>query len=1254
MINPLAKLKKKSEWWELFDIINNNILELKESVLKETKDEVEKITSDVNKTLEIANESIKQLDEFKKEINKKVSNKADFLHWHDEYETKEIIESKLNQIKKETEKTYSKEWHTHDQYSLDWHTHDQYATKEEVNKKSDKLHTHPEYATSEELKTIKLTPWPKWDDWDDWLSAFEIAVKNWFKWTEKEWLESLKWKDWAPWKDGKMIEVTTRHLKAHQHWVWDIIWLEEKIQDVIWNSLVEWTNITIDYDDITWETTINSTWWAWIVDWDKWDITVSWGWTTRTIDNWVVTESKLNTSVNTSLDLADSSLQSWDNISELVNNSWYTTNTGTVTSVAISGSDWIEIDSGSPVTTTWTIALWVNKTAMLTHLNVEDWAEANNISDVNATDLTDWGNTTLHTHDSRYYTETEVDTLLGLKEPIITAWTINDYYRWDKSFQKLDLSALTDANNDANVNLFIWHKWATHLAVDANYNVGIWPNTMENITSDTASGNVALGAFALNDLTEWWGNFGLGFTALRNVTTGNRNIWIGKASAPNLLSGSDNIAIGENVWAGLTTHSRNILIGDTNTNTDATDDYLNIWNAIYWDRGTTTTTGTGDADLTVDGSLKVVDEAYDATSWNWNLEVPTKNAIRDKIESMGWWWGWDVFKVWTPVNNQLWVWTWDWTIEWDTDLTFDTTTNTLSTVNIAVSWTVDWRDVATDWTKLDWIESGADVTDATNVAAAWAFMKAVDDTDDITVGATNKFATAAEKTKLWYITVTQAVDLDTMESDIAAKQPLDSDLTTIAWLTATTDNFMQAKAWAWASRTVAQVKTDLWLTWINSWDQTSIVWITWTKAQFDTAVTDGNFLYVWDITQYTDELAQDAVGGILTDSSTIDFTYNDWANTITASVIANSIPLNDLSDVVLTAPSTGQVLKYNWTNWINDTDWGWWGWSSTLSVTQTTHWFSTLDWLYYDESDSTWKKAQSNSLTTLGMWHVVEVVDANNFNVAKEGTHTVANALTKWEYVLSKTTAWLATQTIPSSVWDYVLYWMEVINSTTVSFYPSVAKLIWEAFPTDWRTSAWETRTYASVTTFTISWDLTGKYQKWDRIKLTQTTVKYFVVLKVLHSAWTTTVTITWWTDYTLANAAITSPFFSKQASPQWYPNRFTWTPVHQWFSSAPTISYSQFSILWDTCDMRVSCTANWTSNQTYYYINTPDAIQIVWQHQWWCHYPVNNSATINDCYVSAENTRTYIELRPSADNDNRTASWWKRANVSISFRFTL
>jgi len=49
-------------------------------------------------------------------------------------------------------------------------------------------------------------------------------------------------------------------------------------------------------------------------------------------------------------------------------------------------------------------------------------------------------------------------------------------------------------------------------------------------------------------------------------------------------------------------------------------------------------------------------------------------------------------------------------------------------------------------------------------------------------------------------------------------------------------------------QTLATLKTDLGLTGTNSGDQTSIVGITGTKAQFDTAVTDGNFLYVGDVT----------------------------------------------------------------------------------------------------------------------------------------------------------------------------------------------------------------------------------------------------------------------------------------------------------------------------------------------------------------------------------------------------------------------
>lgn len=161
----------------------------------------------------------------------------------------------------------------------------------------------------------------------------------------------------------------------------------------------------------------------------------------------------------------------------------------------------------------------------------------------------------------------------------------------------------------------------------------------------------------------------------------------------------------------------------------------------------------------------------------------------------------------------------------------------------------------------------------------------------------------------------------------------------------------------------------------NTGDQTSIAGITGTKAQFNTALTDGDFLFVGDVTQYTNEDAQDAVGlmvdstlvyvdatplltraaltGAITASqgsnttslgsftkAQLDAAVSDGnvmyvgdaptAHTHTASEVTDfntaadariaAASINALSDVVISTPSTGQVLKYNGTNWVNDTD----------------------------------------------------------------------------------------------------------------------------------------------------------------------------------------------------------------------------------------------------------------------------------------------------------------------------------------------
>jgi len=102
---------------------------------------------------------------------------------------------------------------------------------------------------------------------------------------------------------------------------------------------------------------------------------------------------------------------------------------------------------------------------------------------------------------------------------------------------------------------------------------------------------------------------------------------------------------------------------------------------------------------------------------------------------------------------------------------------------------------------------------------------------------------------------------------------------------------------AWGSITgTLSTQTDLQTALDGKVDENaSITGATKTKITYDAKglVTVGADATTADIAEsgnlyFTDERAQDAVGTILTDSSTVDFTYNDGAATITAAVIANS------------------------------------------------------------------------------------------------------------------------------------------------------------------------------------------------------------------------------------------------------------------------------------------------------------------------------------------------------------------------------
>ena len=81
---------------------------------------------------------------------------------------------------------------------------------------------------------------------------------------------------------------------------------------------------------------------------------------------------------------------------------------------------------------------------------------------------------------------------------------------------------------------------------------------------------------------------------------------------------------------------------------------------------------------------------------------------------------------------------------------------------------------------------------------------------------------------------------------------------------------------------------------------------------------------------------------------------------------------------------------------------------------------------------------------------------------------------------------------------------------------------------------------YASANTITVPSGAAAIYQKGDKIKFTQTTVKYGVIIAVADTLLTIAVT----PDYVVADAAITLPYYSHQANPLGFPVSFTWTPI--------------------------------------------------------------------------------------------------------------
>ncbi len=110
------------------------------------------------------------------------------------------------------------------------------------------------------------------------------------------------------------------------------------------------------------------------------------------------------------------------------------------------------------------------------------------------------------------------------------------------------------------------------------------------------------------------------------------------------------------------------------------------------------------------------------------------------------------------------------------------------------------------------------------------------------------------------------------------------------------------------------------------------------------------------------------------------------------------------------------------------------------------------------------------------------------------------------------------------------------------------------------RTNQWVATNYTwtrtGTNTFTVPANVTGYIYKDTKIKLTQTTVKYFYVLNATYSSPNTTVTVSAGATYSLADATITSPYFSNGNPPD-FPGSFSlgtpaWTTNGTAFTNQP------------------------------------------------------------------------------------------------------
>ena len=162
---------------------------------------------------------------------------------------------------------------------------------------------------------------------------------------------------------------------------------------------------------------------------------------------------------------------------------------------------------------------------------------------------------------------------------------------------------------------------------------------------------------------------------------------------------------------------------------------------------------------------------------------------------------------------------------------------------------------------------------------------------------------------------------------------------------------------------------------------------------------------------FTDERAQDAVGGILTDTATIDFNYNDAAPSITADLKTISGYISAGTNVTFSGAGTVASPFV-----VSSSGGGGSGDSTTKAITQASHGFSVGQALKF--AGGVYALAQADSAANAEVIGIVSAVaGVNDFTLLMEGYVSGLSGLTaNTMYFLSASSAGALTATEPSTV----------------------------------------------------------------------------------------------------------------------------------------------------------------------------------------------------------------------------------------------